>query len=300
MPGKFLLASQNNQTLRALQIALRDDRHAVTVARDGLEAVDLALDRSPNAIFLGVELTGLAGLDVARALRALDPTEHVPIIFLAEDANEAHRANEARLPITEVLTAPFELLQVKQRALAALRTGERIAILRQRENDAALIAITDPLTQLYHRRYIMHRLAYEAARSARYATPLTVVLVDIDNLTEVNQRYGVLQGDEVLMELGQMLKKLARTTDVLGRYDAQDFILLTPQTDAQGAHILADRICTMTASHVFGVDQFKITVSVGVASSAGKDLTENLSLVGRSAAALDRAKQSGKNRVEVG
>jgi diguanylate cyclase (GGDEF)-like protein len=300
MPGKFLISSRNNQTVRALQIALRDDHHTPIVARDGLETVDLALDRSPNAIFLGIDLAGLSGMDVARALRALDPTEYVPILFLAESEAEAKTITDARLPLTECLTAPFELAQVKTRANAALRTGERIASIRHRGSETAPLAITDPLTQLYHRRYILHRLAYEAARAVRYATPLTVLLVDLDNLGEVNQRYGVLQGDAVLMEVGLLLRKLARTTDVVGRYDAQDFIVLTPQTDAQGARVLAERIRKIAEEQPFGADQFKVTVSIGVASTPGKDLAENLALAGRAAAALDRAKQSGKNRVEVG
>ncbi len=300
MPGKFLISSRNNQTVRALQIALRDERHSVIVARDGLEAVDLALDRSPNAIFLGIDLTGLSGIDVARALRALDPTEHVPILFLAESEAEAKTVTEVRLPLTECVTAPFELAQIKTRANAALRTGERIAAMRSRESETTLLAITDPLTQLYHRRYILHRLAYEAARAVRYAAPLTVLLVDVDNLSEVNQRYGVLQGDAVLMEVGLLLKKLARTTDVVGRYDTQDFLILTPQTDAQGARVLAERIRKMAEEQTLDADQFKVTVSIGVASTAGKDLAENLALAGRAAAALDRAKHSGKNRVEVG
>ncbi len=159
MSGKFLLASRNNQTVRAFQIALRDDKHNIIVARDGLEAVDLALDRAPHGIFLGIDLAGLGGIEVARALRALDPTEHVPIIFLAENADEEKRAADARLALTEVLGAPFDLAQVKMRAGSAMRTGARIASLRPHTSEAALIAISDPLTQLYHRRYIMHRLA---------------------------------------------------------------------------------------------------------------------------------------------
>ena len=86
MPGKFLVASSNNYTVRAIDIALKDEKHTPIIASDGLEVVDLTLDQKPNAVFIGVDLPGLEGLDVARALRALDPTEHMPIIFLAENA----------------------------------------------------------------------------------------------------------------------------------------------------------------------------------------------------------------------
>lgn len=301
MAGKFLIASNDNFTIRALQIALRDDHHATIVARDGLEAVDLALDRGPNGIFLGMELQGLTGLDVARALRALDPTEHVPILFLAQNPDEVKRIADARLPLTECLTAPLDLADVKARAAGALRTAERIATLRQRETETTLLAITDPLTRLYHRRYLLHRLAYEAARSVRYKTPLSVLVADVDNLKEINQKHGILQGDAVLFEVGQSLKKLARATDVVGRYNTQDFLILLPQTDAKGARVLADRICKAISEHHFIAEKLDlhVTISVGGACASGTGLTETLALLGRAEAALERAKQAGKNRVEM-
>ncbi len=301
MPGKFLVASANNYTVRAIEIALKDEKHTPILARDGLEAVDLALDNKPNAVFLGVELAGLEGLDVARALRALDPTEHVPVVFLAENQGEAKRVHDAALPLTETLTAPYDLADVKLRANAALKSAERITELRQPEVDPMLFAITDPLTRVYNRRYLLHRLAYEATRSVRYDTPLAVMLVNVDNLSEINLDHGILYGDMVLVEISHTLKKLVRVSDVVGRSDTQDFIVLMPETDLEGARNLADRILQTIAQHHFIQDKLDlhVTVSIGVACAKGNDLTENLALVGRAEAALDRAKQAGKNRLEI-
>ena len=301
MAGKFLVASSNNYTVRAIEIALKEDKHTIVVARDGLETVDLALDSTPNAIFLGVELAGLDGLDVARALRALDPTEHMPMVFLAENPAEAKRVHDARLPLTECLTAPYDLADIRTRASAALRAEERIKDLRQHEGDAMLYAIIDPLTRLYNRRYLLHRLAYEATRSVRYRTPLCLVLIDVDNLADINYDHGILYGDAVLVEVAQVLKKLARVSDVVGRCNSQDYMLLLPQTDEAGARLLADRILQTVSQHHFVAEKLDlhVTVSIGVACSEGSDLTENLALVGRCEAALDRAKQAGKNRIEL-
>lgn len=301
MPGKFLVASANNYTVRAIEIALKDEKHTPVIARDGLEAVDLALDHHPNAVFLGVELAGLEGLDVARALRALDPTEHVPIVFLAENTAEAKRVHDAALPLTETLTAPYDLADVKLRADAALRAANRITELRQPEVDPMLFAITDPLTRVYNRRYLLHRLAYEATRSVRYSAPLAVMLVDVDNLADINLDHGILYGDMVLVEISRLLKKLVRTSDVVGRSDTKDFMILMPETDEEGVRMLADRILQTVSQHHFVADKLDlhVTVSIGVGCATGTDLTENLALVGRAEGALDRAKQSGKNRVEV-
>lgn len=300
MAGKFLIASTSDAAARAAQAALHAEQHEVIVATDGLEAVDLALDRKPDAILLGVRLAGLGGLDVARALRAIGQTEHVPIIFLAENKEESKLAIEARLSLTDCLTAPFEAAELTARAEAALRTGENISALRARGVDA-MLAILDPLTRLYHRRYLLHLLAYEAARSARYKVPLAVLLVDVDNLKEINRQYGILTGDNVLVEMAQLLRKLARATDILGRCDTQDFMILAPQTDTKGTRILAQRLAHAIAEHHFIEEKLDlhVTVSVGAACAEGSDLSENLALLGRGEGALDRAKRAGKDRVEV-
>jgi diguanylate cyclase (GGDEF)-like protein len=303
MPGKFLIASSSEPTMRALRLALRDDRHTITMAHDGLEVVDLALDRQPNAIFLGVHLPGLDGLDVARSLRALGPTERIPLVFLAENEDEAKQISEAHLALTECLTAPYDLGEVKAHALASMRTGERIAALPPTGSESAwMLTMIDPLTHLYHRRYLLHLLAYEAARSARYKTPLAVLLVDIDNLKEINHQHGILMGDTVLVEVGQLLKKMLRGCDVIGRSNTQDFMLIVPQTDERGARILASRICQTISEHHFILEKLDlhVTVSVGVVCAAGNDLTENLALLGRAEIALQHAKRAGKNRAEVG
>jgi two-component system cell cycle response regulator len=303
MAGKFLVASKNRTTVRAIEKALQEDRYQVVTASNGIAVVDLALDQKPDAIFLGVALTGLGGLDTARALRALDLTAAVSIIFLAENADEAKKVADARLPLTECLTAPYDLAEVKTHAAAGWHTGEHVAALRPAKSENAwMLAILDPLTRLYQRRYLMHRLVYEARRSARYKTPLSVLLVDIDNLKEINRQQGILIGDGVMVETGQLLLKMMRRSEIIGRNDVQDFLIIAPQTGERGARALAGRICQTIAEHHFVLEKLDlhVTASVGVASTAGGDLTENLALLGRAEAALAHAKRAGKNRVEVG
>lgn len=298
---RFLVASNDDAVTHQLKSALKKEDHHIRVAADGLEAVDLALDNHTDAIFLSVHLPALAGLDVARALRAFGPTENVPIIFLAANRAEAEQVSEARLSLSECLVLPFDADELRARAEAALRTGENVRELRSRGTDV-LLAVLDPLTRLYHRRYLLHALAYEAARSVRYKTPLAALLVDIDNLKEINQKYGVLTGDNVLVEAAQHLRRMARAVDLVGRCDAQDFLILAPQTDRKGALILANRICKAFSGHNFVAEKLDlhVTVSVGVSCAEGSDLSENLALLGQAEGALDRAKHAGKNRVEMG
>lgn len=303
MAGKFLVASKNRKTVSIVEKALKAERHKVFVAPGGVAVVDLALDKKPNAVFLGVALKDLSGLDAARALRSLTPTENIPIIFLAESDDEAKQVAGARLPLTECLTAPFDTAEVRTHAVGELHTGEHIAVLRgSRTENRWMLAILDPLTQLYHRRYLMHRLAYEAKRSVRYHNPLAVLLVDVDNLKEINRQYGIVTGDTMLIELGQLLLSMMRKSEVVGRNDVQDFLVIVPHTDEPGAYALAERVRTTIAEHHFVLKKLDLhmTASVGVVWTNGADLTENLALIGRAEVALSRAKRAGKNRVEVG
>jgi diguanylate cyclase (GGDEF)-like protein len=123
----------------------------------------------------------------------------------------------------------------------------------------------------------------------------------VDNLTEINHQYGVLTGDNVLVEVGQLLRRMSRAADILGRCDTQDFLILAPQTDRSGAFVLANRFCKAISEHHFIAEKLDlhVTVSVGAAYSDGSDLSESLALMGRAEGALDRAKQAGKNRVEM-
>jgi diguanylate cyclase (GGDEF)-like protein len=266
-----------------------------------LEAVDLALDCQPAAVFLDMHLAHLTGLEVARALRAITPTAQTPIIFLANHPAQAHQIAEARLPYTACLVAPFDAAQIRQCAIDA-PNGAPSGNSRAEAENTWMIALLDPLTRLYHRRYLMHRLAYEAARSARYRTPLSFLLVDVDNLADINHRHGIITGDAVLFEVGEALKRLTRASDIVGRCDTQDFGVLAPQIDEHGAWELATRIVAVISAHHFVLEKLDlhVTVSVGVASVLGSDLTDNLALLARAENALQNAKHAGKNRVEVG
>lgn len=303
MPGKFLLASKRRATVNLLTQALEAERHRVVTASNDRSIIDAALDYRPHAIFLGVTLPGTDGIQVARALRAVTPATNIPIIFLAETREQAQRVARAHVPLTECLTAPFDLAEVRTHAWAALQTGKHIAAVRPvRAENAWMLAILDPLTQLYHRRYLLHRLAYEAKRAARYQTPLAVLLVDVDNLRTINRAHGILTGDSVLIEMGQLLLRMTRRAEIIGRAGRQDFMIIAPHTEATGAHALAERVRQMISEHHFVLPQLDlhVTVSIGVAANARGDVADHLALLGRAEVALVHAKRHGKNGVAVG
>ena len=158
-------------------------------------------------------------------------------------------------------------------------------------------ALVDGLTGLANRRAAAEALRAEAARAKRLETPLSVVLADLDGFKEVNDEHGHAVGDEVLRVFAEVLRETLRESDVAGRWGGEEFLLLLPGADEEGAAQLAERVRVgLAAREIPGVPRLRVTASFGVAEYAGETNTEQL--VAMADSALYRAKDGGKDRVE--
>jgi diguanylate cyclase (GGDEF)-like protein len=158
-------------------------------------------------------------------------------------------------------------------------------------------ALVDGLTGLANRRAASDALHAEAARAARLETPLSVVLADIDGFKDVNDLHGHAVGDEVLRAFADVLRETLRDSDVAGRWGGEEFLLLLPGADEEGAAQLADRVRVgLAARSIPSVPGLRATASFGVAEYAGE--TNTGQLVAAADGALYRAKRAGKDRVE--
>ncbi len=162
-----------------------------------------------------------------------------------------------------------------------------------------MIVLTDPLSGCYNRRgfdQLMHR---EVARAVRGATPMSVLVLDIDHFKSVNDEYGHLTGDEVLREIGALLRTTARLGDVVARSGGEEFEILAPDTGAEGARILAERVNAAFATRPFASlpPGRKVTVSIGIASEAeARNDSVAARLIARADEALYVAKRLGRNQ----
>ncbi len=165
--------------------------------------------------------------------------------------------------------------------------------------------ITDPLTQVYNRRYLDCRLEEEVARSKRYALDLSILMLDIDHFKRVNDTYGHQAGDVTLSTLGSLIKNSLRGPDVVARYGGEEFLIICVNAGIDGAKLVAERLRHLVESHQVeipddsgGRKTIQISVSIGVAG-LGDNLDGKDKLIQAADKALYRAKQEGRNRVIV-
>ena len=162
-------------------------------------------------------------------------------------------------------------------------------------------AVTDELTGLANARAFRSILEREIERSRRFQSPLGLVMVDLDNFKRVNDEHGHQQGDEVLASVAAVLRDLSRDIDAPARYGGEELAVVLPQTDSEGAALLAERmreaVERLRVPRVGGHGSLRVTASFGVAALP-ESASDQEELVAAADAALYRAKRSGKNRVE--
>jgi diguanylate cyclase (GGDEF)-like protein len=156
-------------------------------------------------------------------------------------------------------------------------------------------ALVDGLTGLANRRACVDALQAEAARAERLETPLSVVLADLDGFKDVNDVHGHAVGDEVLRAFSAVLRETLRDSDVAGRWGGEEFLLLLPGADEEGAAQLAERVRVALAERSIS-GGVRVTASFGVAEYAPESGSEEF--VAAADGALYRAKRAGKDRVE--
>ena len=174
---------------------------------------------------------------------------------------------------------------------------ERNTELQQAKETFEQLSITDGLTKLHNHRFFQDHLTREILRVGRSGEPLSMLLVDLDDFKQLNDRLGHAAGDELLAGIARILNQSVRATDLLARYGGEEFVVLTPDTDVGGAHRLAEKIRAAVAESSFILDEslrpVRVTVSVGAAQFAG----DRKAFFRAADRALYRAKDHGKNCV---
>jgi diguanylate cyclase (GGDEF)-like protein len=161
------------------------------------------------------------------------------------------------------------------------------------------LTIIDALTDTHNKRYLLEFLDRELARSARYCRPLALVLFDLDHFKKVNDELGHLGGDVTLRELAARVKGAIRKEELFARYGGEEFVVVLPETNLEGGLSAAERIRELVESKPFQYEEktYPVTVSLGVATTAGDESMTPSELLRVADEKLYEAKNNGRNRV---
>jgi diguanylate cyclase (GGDEF)-like protein/PAS domain S-box-containing protein len=190
------------------------------------------------------------------------------------------------------------------RELQAMRDlyKEKLKEIEKMREEAVFLSYTDDLTQIYNHRFFINQLTLEVDRQKRYPSPLSLLMIDIDDFKHYNDTNGHLAGDEVLKAIAMLIQYGVRQTDVVARYGGEEFAAILISAGKEGAREIAERVRTMVAETRFLNEAAQphgdLTVSIGVATYS-PSISSVTELIRQADNALYRAKKTGRNRVEA-
>jgi len=294
-----VLVVQAEPAERAVQRALFTEAGmSVVEACSGAEALDfLATDR-PDLVVLGRTLPDMDGLDLLPRLKSGE-LDFVPVLVASHRGETAERVRGLQLGADDYIPRPCDPAEFLARAKALLRTKQAHDRIRKLHTTLEQMVVSDPLTGLHNRRYLMDRMLQEMQRSDRHGEPLALAMIDLDAFKPINDQFGHVLGDKVLRAVGSAISKSVRVSDIAARYGGDEFAVILPQTPPEGAMRVCERLLR-NISEVTLQDEmertFRITASLGLAYYPADDVETPEDLVHSADGALYGAKRSGKNR----
>ena len=298
---RILVVDDDPLTLHMVVYRLRQWGHEVMSFTDGESAWKVLEDGTvPNVAILDWMLPGMNGPELCQKIRSKTDCPYVYIVLLTGKNNQEDLIAGLDAGADDYLTKPFHLGELEAR----LRAGKRIVDL-QNELIAAretlrIQAMQDPLTQILNHGAILDALLNEINRAQREHQPLSLILADLDGFKNVNDSYGHVAGDQVLIEVARRMRNCLRSYDAIGRYGGEEFLVVLPNSDDSQALRLAERIRVAICSEPFRFQRVNlaVTVSQGVTTWTDPDSIPIERLIQAADRALYTVKNSGRNSVE--
>ena len=294
-PKKYSILVADDEKTYLLELTnILSPKYDVYAVKNGQDAISSAEELLPDVILLDIIMPDMDGYEVIYALKANEKTADIPVIFITGLRDSADEERGLHLGAADYISKPFSP------AIVELRIRNQVEI---RENLRRIehLSLTDQLTGLPNRRCFDARLKIEWGIAQRERWSLSLLIIDIDFFKEYNDTYGHQQGDTALWSVAATLKKtIKRPSDLAARWGGEEFIVLLPNTDAEGAIEVAEQIRKTIENmeiRCINGSVTKVTVSIGVNTWTKDDNFSNDKFISGADRALYASKNGGRNQV---
>lgn len=298
--ARVLAIEDNRIDAMNLRESLAVDGDTVEQASDGATGFARASAGEFDLVICSLNLASDDALRLVSQFRAAEATRHIPILMVGEEDQTEKLAKALDLGVNDYLMKPIDRNEMLARVRTQIRRRRYQERMRETYEQSLALALTDSLTGLYNRRYLLTHLGRLMSDTAERQKPLALLVIDVDHFKQVNDTYGHGAGDRVLQHITELMRGSVRNVDLVSRLGGEEFVVVMPDTPEPFALVVAERLRDVIASTPLKLDEDRelgVTISIGCAlrNSEGEDSIDKL--IGRADDALYQAKRQGRNRV---
>jgi len=298
---RIFIIDDNEDQAEKLKASLGDD-YAISHEKDPEIALSRARSGEFDMIIVNMSIEAMDPLRLCSSIRSFEETRLTPILAVVRQSDTRKLVRALDIGVNDYLRRPVDKNELTARVSTQMRRKRYVDQLRSSFQASLEMAVTDPLTGLYNRRYLASHMSAMFDRAFWTGRALSVMILDIDHFKNINDTYGHDAGDKVIKELADAISGTVRGIDLACRYGGEEFLIAMPDTELSFAGIVAERLRREIEETRFvvnsGRDEIMVTVSIGIASTEnGPDEDTAQKLIKRADEALYDAKSGGRNRV---
>lgn len=292
--ARALIVNAEPAETERLAAVLQAEGLDVGVCVDHAGAWGVLLEKTHDVVLLSLSLDGGDALRFASRLRAEGATRDLPLILIGDQAQKSQVLRGFDLGANDHLLRPVDPNELRARVRNQIRRKRYQEMLRADLDRSLEMAVTDPLTGLRNRRYVRRHLD-----GVLRQTSAAVLLLDVDRFKAVNDTHGHATGDAVLREVADRVRGHLRSADVVARYGGEEFLVVMSGATTEDGVLVAERLRHAVAATPVTAEGVPVGVTVSVGVAAGTAGGSGDALVAAADAALYRAKNEGRDRVEA-
>jgi len=291
---KILVVEDSRINQEVIFRILKQD-NKMLLAKDGVEGLEMAVSEQPDLILLDILLPKMDGFTVLTELKKNELTHTIPVIIISGKANPDDEVKGLRLGAVDYITKPYHDIVVKTRIETQLKILRQIRLIEE-------LGFIDMLTNIPNRRQFDRHLTREWNRALREQTSISILMIDVDHFKIYNDTHGHPQGDIALQTVADaIVTSLKRSIDIAARWGGEEFSVLLPNTELEGAMKVAEEIRKNVEDSIipndYGQEGHNVTISIGVAPMLPSSDNSISQFVQQADKALYKAKDEGRNTV---